>query len=297
MLPLPEATITRFIIHTALSSKPVSEEEYAGIHDWLCGSPYYSHHEFVSQSRLPGVGKWLLSHPEYIDWYNTSSSSLLLLHGIPGSGKTTLCSVVVDAFLTTAANNPLAAPLGYFYCTNLKSEKARSSSDDIMRTILGQLAMGSIESRTTRDFLCSEYARQSAQARVDGLDLPKLKTGDCKRLILELAEKDPLTIVIDSLDSLDEEERTRLLGALNDIVAKSESVVKIFTTSRSNSHATSSADKQIRITAHETHEDMEAYVRHHVSTSAIDRVLLEGDVFPSLQRTLVQTLLDAAGEK
>ncbi|ROW04889.1 hypothetical protein VMCG_04769 [Cytospora schulzeri] len=284
-LLLLDATVTRISAPKTLSSRSVSNDKYADVLDWLSGSPYYSHHEFVSQSRLTGAGKWLAKHPDYMEWHNTSSSSLLLLHGIPGCGKTTLCSVVVDALLTTAANNPSAAPFGYFYCANTQSEKTRASSDNVMRTLLGQLALSPTEPRKIQELLCSEYDRQSALARIDGLDLPKLHTRDCTRLILDLAEKDPLTIVIDSVDSMDEEDQIVFLSSLRHIVAKSDNVVKIFITSRSNIHILSGANNQVQITAHETRMDMKTYIRHQVHTSVADKLLLEGNASPSLQIT------------
>ncbi|KUI70485.1 Ankyrin repeat and KH domain-containing protein mask [Cytospora mali] len=296
-LQLPEAAIVRLPLQGSICSRFVSDDRYAEIYDWLSPSPYYNHHEFVSQSRLPGVGEWLLSHPKYIDWQNASSSSMFLLNGVPGCGKTTLCSVVVDASLQTTANHPLTTPSGYFYCANSEFEKARSSSDDIMRSILSQLALDPTDRSKIGDFLCSEYERQSAMARANGLSLSKLKTQDCTRLILELAEKDPLTILVDGLDSINEKELPVLLGALREIVTKADNVVKIFTTSRSNNHMTSISDKQIQITAHETKVDMETYVHHQVHTVVTDKVLLQGNISPSLRSMLIQALLDGAGER
>lgn len=296
-LILPGAPVTRLTIQAVSSSRTVSEEKYAKIRDWLSGSPWYSHHVFSSRTRLLTVGKWLLRHPEYIDWQMTSYSSLLLLQGVPGSGKTTLCSVVVDDILTTAANNPLAAPFGCFYCADLEFEKSRASSDHIMRSILGQLAMGPAESRIIRDILCYEYERQSAMATVNGQDVPELKTRDCVQLILELAEEDPLTIVVDSLDSVAGEERLRLINALEEIAAKSDNVVKILTTSTTDSQLLPSADKKIQITAHEVRDDMEFYVRSQAYTVVKDRLLLQGIISPISQETMIQTLVKSAGEK
>jgi len=42
----------------------------------------------------PGTCQWLLSHPIYENWFKSRCSELLLLHGIPGCGKSTLCSFV-----------------------------------------------------------------------------------------------------------------------------------------------------------------------------------------------------------
>jgi adenylylsulfate kinase-like enzyme len=39
---------------------------------------------------LPGTGQWLLSDPVFDKWKKESVSSILWLHGIPGSGKSKL---------------------------------------------------------------------------------------------------------------------------------------------------------------------------------------------------------------
>lgn len=170
-----------------------------------------------------------------------------------------LCSVIVDSLLTIATDHPSAAPFGYIHCANLDFERARRSSDDVMRSILSQLALGTTGRRKVKDFLCSEYERQIARASVDGLDLPKLRTQDCVRLILELAERDPLTIIIDAIDTVKENERHAFISALKRIVLEAGNVVKIFITGRSSNRTTiaSAADKQIQITSHETQQDME----------------------------------------
>lgn len=83
---------------------------------------------------------------------------------------------------------------------------------------------------------------------------------------------------------------------MREIAAKADNVVKILITSKNNSHLLSVVDKKVHITAHEARLDMEAYVRNQVHENVIDRMLLEGDVSPSLQTTLIQALLDGAGE-
>jgi hypothetical protein len=52
--------------------------------------PYIQHHEQTKQGVLSGTGQWLLSDPVFEKWKNESASSILWLHGIPGSGKSKL---------------------------------------------------------------------------------------------------------------------------------------------------------------------------------------------------------------
>lgn len=62
----------------------------ANILCWLSKIPYAQHHEDSRKGRHLGSGIWLLQKGEYRDWRISSFSSILWLHGIPGSGKTTL---------------------------------------------------------------------------------------------------------------------------------------------------------------------------------------------------------------
>lgn len=293
-----EAAVTRLSVQASMYSQSLSEQMYNKILEWLSASSYNSYHQFVSQFRLPSLGKWLLNHKNYVDWQTSSSSSLLLLDGIIGSGKSMLCSMLVDSLLSIANNDPSAAPFGYIYCANLDFERARRSSDDVMRSILGQLALDKTGRHKIKDFLCSEYERQTAIATVNGPDLLKLKTQDCVRLILELAEQDPLTIIIDAIDTVKENERHALISALKGIVLEADNVVKILITSRSSNRTvfTPAADKQIQITSHETQQDMESFVNHLIDTAMKSKLLLEGKVSPALRSMLTQALLDGAGE-
>ena len=293
-----EAAVTRLSVQATLYSQSLSEEKYDKILAWLSPSPYYSHHRFVSESRLPGFGKWLFRHEDYIDWQISSSPSLLLLHGITGSGKSTFCSIVVDSLFSTMDSDTDSALLAYFYCANPELERSRRASEDVMRTILGQLALDTKHRKKVKDLLYSEYERQAATASVDKLDLPRLTTSDCVRLILELAELDPLTIVVDAVDSVEENERHLLMGALKEIISKADNVVKILVTSRSNNRTAiaSAADKQIQITSHQTQQDMEAFVNQLIDSAIESKLLLEGRVSPNLRSTLLQGLFDGAGE-
>ena len=293
-----EAAVARLSVQANMYSQSLSEQKHRQLLEWLSVSPSYSYHQFISQSRLANLGEWLLSNRDYIEWQTSSSPSLLLVHGIIGSGKSMLCSMIVDSLLSVANSDPSAAPFGYIYCANPDFEKARRSSDHMMRSILGQLALDRTGRRTIKDFLYSEYERQNATARVDGLDLPKLRTKDCVRLILELAEQDPLTIVIDAVDIINEGERHALMSALKEIAVKADSVVKILITSRSSNLTAiePAVNKQIQITSREIERDMENFVNHLIDNAVTSKLLLEGRVSPALRNRLTEALLDGAGE-
>ncbi|KAL8790515.1 MAG: hypothetical protein Q9195_006346 [Heterodermia aff. obscurata] len=293
-----EAAVTRLSVEANMYSQSLSEQKYGKVWEWLSALPCYDYHQFISQSRLTNLGKWLLNDKDYIDWQSSSSPSLLLVHGITGSGKSMLCSMIVDSLLLAAKNDPSAAPFGYIYCANPDFEKPSRSSDDVMRSILCQLALDRNDRRTIKDFLYSEYERQIATARVDGLELPKLRMQDCIRLVLELAEHSPLTIIIDAIDAVKDSERHTLASALKEIVLKADNVVKILITSRSSNRAAieAAANKQIQITSHETKQDMECFVNRLIENVVTNKMLLDGRVSSELCNMLKEKLLDGAGE-
>ena len=57
------------------------------IMNWLSAIPYMQHHVQVQSDVLPGTGQWLLEDDQFLEWQKSKSSSVLWLHGIPGSGK------------------------------------------------------------------------------------------------------------------------------------------------------------------------------------------------------------------
>ncbi|KAL0934979.1 multiple ankyrin repeats single kh domain-containing protein [Colletotrichum truncatum] len=289
------ATFSRLSVQISVT---ITEKKYNDIVEWLSVTSYHSHHQSISHLRLPNAGQWLLEHAEVARWQSSSSSSLLLLHGISGSGKTTLCSVIVDSLLSRASNNPSAAPFAYFYCANPEFEKARRTADDIMRTILFQLAIDGSSCTNMKEFLPDEYERQLLRSRAGKSDIHRLTTADCVRLILELAQQDPITIVIDGLDSVDNKERPRLIEALEELISTAENVVKIFVTSQTSNSASNLpvSEFTIQITQQEARQDMEEFIDHLLNTAVARKELLEGNLPHDTRELLRQGLLDGAGE-
>ncbi|KAI0153862.1 ankyrin repeat-containing domain protein [Pestalotiopsis sp. NC0098] len=310
-----EVSATRLVDQASIYQQKLDEAKHLELLRWLSSSPFTRHHEAISESRMPTSASWLLGHFEYKTWRNSSSSAILLLHGIQGSGKSNICSAVIDFFLNERASNPQAAPLAYFYCADCEFESERGRADNVMRSLLRQLTVTDIGDPMVRDFILSDFERRSAQSKVDGMDLVKLTVRNCVDLILEVTTRDPVTIVVDALDEVKEADRPGLINALEDIVVGSASVVKVFLTSRNNSHVfsllkrnttnlpVSSAQQQgkphikkIEINSDETMQDMRSYVTREIQRVVQDRRLLKNDPSPELLDLLEEKLLIGAGE-
>jgi hypothetical protein len=71
----------------------LAQEERLNIFRWLSTIPYSQHHENMRRGRLQDSGLWLLDHPDFQKWSLDSYSSILWVHGSPGSGKSKLMYV------------------------------------------------------------------------------------------------------------------------------------------------------------------------------------------------------------
>ncbi|CAI6340736.1 unnamed protein product [Periconia digitata] len=85
-------------------------EETEKILAWISQMNFRSKHADVLEAVQPGTGKWLLEDKVFLDWVN-GDVDILWCPGIPGSGKTSLVSLVVD-HLHTKQDRMLT----YFYC-------------------------------------------------------------------------------------------------------------------------------------------------------------------------------------
>lgn len=290
--------IKRLVDQATMSTKTLQEHEYLELLHWLSSVPFSRHHERHSESRVPDSGKWLLDHPQYLSWKRSSTSSMLLLHGTVGSGKTSLVSAVVDSFFRESSGRVSPAPFAYFYCAKNAFELERADPDEIMRSIVRQLTFSEDAQRNVHKTLLADYERRQAEAKIDGFDVPRLRVAECIRLILDITDSNPAAIIIDAVDEAQESRRHELLDALNRITKESASVVKIFITSRDNNSIFTllSDAPKIRIHSHDNRVDMELFVRHHITLTVQSRRLLNGNLSESLQEDMAETLLDGADE-
>ncbi|KAL6365929.1 hypothetical protein LRP88_00512 [Fusarium phalaenopsidis] len=96
-----------------------------------------------------------------------------------------------------------------------------------MRTILSKLLTHRSDETKIRELLWADFERRSAQARMRGQHLSRLNSHECVQLILELAEQDPLTVVISAIDKVKEVDRRNLMVALKEIAVNAGNVAKI----------------------------------------------------------------------
>ena len=271
-------------------------EERRGLLTWLSRIPYREHHDMAYRDVLPDTGLWLLQKAEFLSWRTSSSSSILWLHGIPGAGKSKLSAVAIQKLLEDAAVVEDAAPVAYFYCSRENTKSCRADATEILRAILKQLSCSSPDSQV-RHTIAAEYKQRLLDAERDGLDVRTLAPSECTQLILELTSEAPATIVIDGVDELSNASQG-LLSALQHLVDKSSSVLKVFISSREEAAIARSLHhaSSIRVTSADNSKDVTAFVNHHVSNAIEQKRLLGGLVSNSLREDIISEIIDGTGE-
>jgi ankyrin repeat protein len=276
---------------TAIADKAVQEQEYVKILDWLSKTRYLDHHRSQRNLRSPGTGTWLLNHAEYISWHSKSLSSTLLVHGIPGCGKTILCSCVIDE--TTGGTLLMSnnAPVAFFYCSSAESEQDRRDTISVLRSLARQLMAAVSRHPRIHSAALAAYDSKLAAAKQHGFDLLSPSISECESLILAALEDNPATIVIDALDEM--KDPRALIGSLELIRANSTNVVKIFMTGRDSASVlqTVTSLQRIRITTDENRMDVEQYI-----LEGIDQLTTHHKLTPEMHSQVFQSLVCGAGE-
>lgn len=297
-LQVLEGPVHRIADQTAKYTETLKDIRYREILDWLSPIRYIEHQKRHSERRLQGSGEWLLNDEEYLNWQSSSASSIFLLHGMAGSGKTTLASAVVDSTLRQSSNQGSSALLAYIYCSKSATEVELSDPAEIMRSVVRQLGVSCGTQKTVHRAVLNDYERRETEAKLAGFDVARLSLQDCIRLIIIITGADPATIVLDAVDEVQPKGRYELVQALQQVIRDSSSVVKIFATSRDDDQILSllTNASTLRIGAESQQADMERFVQDQVNRAIKSRRLLGGDVSSNLQADLSQALIDGAGE-
>ena len=140
--------------------------------------------------------------------------------------RSTVINTVIDA-----TSDPSTSPTAFFYCVRSTAEPERAKPAEIMGALLRQLA-SSKSNLSVKDPVIKEYEVRKEMPRGDYSTLKKLTVKDCTRLIIELTETYPATIILDALDECDKSTRHELFEAFDEIITKSVQLVKIFVSSR-----------------------------------------------------------------
>lgn len=131
---------------------------------WLSTVPCESHHQEARKKLLRGTGNWLLKHPKLLESQSSSDSAIFWLHGVPGAGKSSLTSFIVQTLLEQQKVVPAQPPpFAFFYCSRKAADPRRSRPEEILLALLRQLT-GRDSKLSLRGTVAEEFSRRKEEA-------------------------------------------------------------------------------------------------------------------------------------
>jgi len=275
-------------LHDALERK-----EWIKFFNWLSAIPYAKHHGAKSELLLSGSCQWLFAKPVFLDWKRSSASSILWLHGIPGSGKSMLTCSVIKRFQEMYKSPDSSLLFAYFYCSWDTAEPTCADPDHVLRSILMELSSSDMDAPIRQPAVLAyrERLREARGGRPEDLTLK-----ECTTAIVKILEDSPAIIVIEALDECDAVRRQDLILALRQIIRESPSVVKIFLSSRDDRDIVTKmrTASEVYIKAKDNSVDIKNFVVSQVEKAIEEERILNGKVSESLKADIIDTLINKA---
>jgi ankyrin repeat protein len=154
---------------------------------WLSPPDPSTNHNVACQARHEGTASWFMQDDVFRQWKSTGS--LLWVHGKPGSGKSVLCSAIIEDI--NVMRETEVASMAYFYFDF--KDNYKQSRLDVIPSLLTQL---SAQSKRCRDILSCLYSAHNRGAQ--------MPTGDvltkCLKDMLSLPGQSPVYIILDAID-------------------------------------------------------------------------------------------------
>ncbi|KAH9029584.1 ankyrin repeat-containing domain protein [Lactarius pseudohatsudake] len=154
---------------------------------WLSPADPSTNHNIARKAQHKGTAVWFFQGSIFIEWKSTGS--LLWIHGKPGSGKSVICSSVVQDIMAECETGSAIMAYFYFDFRDLKKQ----TRHDLLLSLVFQLS--------TRSSPCCDVLHHVYEAHEDGTRQPSddaLK--ECLKEMLRLLEHGPTFIVLDALD-------------------------------------------------------------------------------------------------
>ncbi|KAF5001606.1 hypothetical protein FGRMN_912 [Fusarium graminum] len=212
---------------TAVLSK-LNEAEKIAVMEYISTIRVGIHHHEKCKSRTEGTCDWLVSHPKFREWEDSSCSSVFWLQGM-GTGKSYLSSKVIDRYLVREDSREKLTSqhdegFGFFYC--YRSDPSRQITVSILRSYIRQLS--EVPRRIHSIHKASwELYNKSKNIQHD------LTLADCQDTLATIINSYPrVTLVLDALDECRDETKRELVELFQNLVQKNKGLLKVFVASR-----------------------------------------------------------------
>ncbi|KAI9436025.1 hypothetical protein H4582DRAFT_2130264 [Lactarius indigo] len=183
-----------------------------------------TNHNIAADRQHEGTAAWFIESDQFGTWKLTGS--VLWIHGKPGSGKSILCSAIINNVTTLCVAG--SASMAYFYFDFRDVDK--QARRNLLSSLLVQL---SAHSDAFCDILSRLYETHGSGARQPSDKALTL----CLKEMLTLPNQGPVYLVIDALDECPDTSdvpsaREQVLDLIKDLVSLRLSNLHICVTSR-----------------------------------------------------------------
>ncbi|KAI0444886.1 WD40 repeat-like protein [Xylaria telfairii] len=166
-------------------------------------------------------GTWIFEDPTFFSWsdHDTPGHSALYVNGMPGAGKTTLMSAVIEKLLDSKCSKGEKYLVAYFYFK--QSQPNKESHNSLLRALLLQLV--------ERDAAISNHVFEETSS-IEGVNLRSTKT--LEGLVKTTLESYRISyIVLDGLDECAPNEAEKsvkwFLSLLNGGIAETDKILRV----------------------------------------------------------------------
>lgn len=193
---------------------------------WLSPPDPSTNQNIACGAQYEGTATWFSQGSSFVEWKSESTTPLLWIHGKPGSGKSTLCSTIIQGVM--ALRDAGLASMAYFYFDFRDTDKQHCHN--LLPSLLVQLSARS-------DSYCDILSRVHT-THDDGARKPSTSTLiACLKEMLALPGQGPVYIILDALDECTNTSgipsaRKQVLDLLKDLVGLHLSNLHICVTSR-----------------------------------------------------------------
>ncbi|KAH9069514.1 ankyrin repeat-containing domain protein, partial [Lactarius deliciosus] len=183
-----------------------------------------TNHNIAGDRQHEGTAEWFFDSDQFENWKVTGS--LLWIHGKPGSGKSVLCSAIINDITTMCEAG--SGSMAYFYFDFRDVDK--QARRNLLPSLLIQLS-------TRSDAFCDVFSRLY-ETHDKGARQPSDKAlTRCLKEMLTLPNQGPVYLVIDALDECPDASdvpspREQVLDLVTDLVGLQLPSLRICVTSR-----------------------------------------------------------------
>ncbi|KAH9166814.1 hypothetical protein EDB89DRAFT_1815089, partial [Lactarius sanguifluus] len=193
---------------------------------WLSPPDPSINQNIACTTQHKGTATWFFRGSIFMEWKSKVTTSLLWVHGKPGSGKSILCSAVIQDIMALWEAGLVS--MAYFYFDFKDTDK--QNLHNLLPSLLTQLS--------TRSDSCCDVLSRIYIAHDDGARKPSTNTlVACLKEMLALPGQGPIYIILDALDECPNTSgippaRRQVLDLIKDLVGLQLANLHICITSR-----------------------------------------------------------------